>query len=525
LPPEGGSPWAQVAATWAAVRRQWAALRPGQRRALSWVGVLAALGLLAWAVVVTRGPTMAPLFTNLTPQDGAAILAQLQRQHVPYRLADGGATILVPQGQVDALRLELAGQGLPSQGAVGLSSVLNLPFGATDFTRQVAYQNALQDELAQTIASIQGVKSARVQIVLPQTATFGGASTPATAAVLVDLQPGTTLTPAEVAGIVHLVASSVEGLTPDHVTVIDQTGTILSPVASAAGLPGAGAAASQALGDLQVQQQFDQQLQTRLEQLLDQVFGPGNAVVQVSSQLNFTSGTVHKTLFLPAGSRAVLASMQELKQSMTGQGTSLPPAGTSANSLPPTYAAPGGGSSTSSSTQLTETWDVSQEQDDLTVAPGALTRLSVAVVVNGRLTPAQTQLVRSVVAAAVGYDPARRDQISVVGIPFNNALLNALSAPTAPAPPPFWRQVPFLAAAGVALLALLLLVWSVRRRVGEAAGPAPGLEAPPPTLDGLAAAVAAVGAEARPAAPEEDRVLQDPEDIARVIRTWLSEDA
>ncbi len=529
--PPAASPKTSLTQALSQLRGQWQGLTAGQRRVIVGAGLASLALLLVWAALAVRGPTMAPLFTNLTPQDGAAILTQLQRSHTPYRLANGGQTILVPAGQVDALRLELAGQGLPSQGNVGLQSVLNLPFGATDFTRQVAYQNALQGELAQTIDAVQGVRSARVAIVMPTSPAFGGGGTPASAAVLVDLQPGVTLSAAQVAGIKHLVASSVQGLTPAGVTVIDQTGQILRATASGttsvAGVPVSGAAA-QAENYLVVQQQFDHQLEQRLNGLLEQVFGPGNVVTQVQSQFDFNSGTVNQTIYLPGKTRAVLASLQELKQTTSGQGAAaLTPPGTAANSYPATYKTVPQ-TSKSSSLQLSQSFDISRQVSHTIVEPGTLSRLSVSVVINGALTAAQQRLVRSAVAAAVGYDAARGDQISVVGLPFNQSLLAALQKQPLPTNQlPLWERLPVLVGAATLLLALLL-VFLLGRRRAPLAEPVPAAlpaaeaeEALPAGQDGINEAILAAAAARRRA---EEALRERPEDVARVIRVWLTDD-
>jgi flagellar M-ring protein FliF len=533
MPPAGErtAPLGQLAELAASLRRQWQALQPGQRRAVLAAGGLALAGLVGWAVWSARGPAMAPLFTNLAPVDGAAIVAQLDRSKVPYRLADGGRTVLVPAASVDRLRLQFAGQGLPSHGAVGLSSVLNLPFGATDFTRQVAYQDALQGELEATIDQIDGVAGSRVQIVLPQPPSFGGSSSPPSAAVLLDLQPGVTLDSGQVRGIARLVASSVQGLTPDNVTVIDQTGRLLWAQGAAPGGAGASGAAGQAQENLQVQQQFDRELQQGLQHLLEQVFGPGNVIAQVSADLSFTSGTVDRLLYQPPGSSpAVLQSMQELKQSVSGAAAQAAVPGTAANSFP-TYPAVGAAGPTSStSDQITQNFDVSQETQHTVIAPGSVSRLSVAVLVNGTLTPAQQSLVQAAVEAAVGADPNRRDQITVVGMPFNQSLLSSLRSQ-----PPARRSlgvpaVPLPVVFGAAaLLVALALAAVVLRRPATPPAPLPGVPA--------TAAVSPDGAEAGPdplglalAMARADReraqgaLRERPEDVARVIRVWLAQD-
>ena len=525
--------------TLASVRGQWTALQPRQRRTIVVVAVALLAGIILWASLAARGPAMAPLFTNLAPADAEAIVTQLQHSKTPYKLADNGQTILVPRSQVDQARLQMAGQGLPNQGTVGLTSVLNLPFGATDFTRQVAYQNGLQGELEDTIDQIKGVSSSRVELVLPQAPTFGGASSPASAAVLVDLQPGTVLDSGQIGGIVHLVSASVQDLSPDGVTVIDQTGQILWTQGEAAATGAVGAAsgtAGQAQSDLQVQQQFDTQLQAGLQGLLDQIFGPGNVIAQVNAQLSFDSGTVNRQLFEPPGSSpAVVQSMQQLQQTVVGGGGAGGVPGTASNSQPvTTYPASGTASGTSStSNQLTQDFAVSQETDNNVVAPGTLSRLTVAVVVNSTLTAAQQQLVTSTVEAAVGYDATRQDQITVVGMPFNQSLISQLQKQ--PAPPARAGLLalprPELIAAGALLLALLVgAVLLLARRPGRAlevaeseAGTATNLAPPVGEAIGDPLSLALAAAHAN-----RDRLQgalrQRPEDVARVIRVWLSQD-
>lgn len=537
MPPRSSGSLTEVASS---LRAQWQGLQKGQRATLIGVGLAAVAAIIVWASLTARGPAMAPLFTNLAPADGAAIVTVLDHSKVAYHLTDNGQTILVPRDQVDHLRLQLAGQGLPNHGAVGLDSVLNLPFGATDFTRQVAYQNGLQGELEQTIDQIHGVASSRVQVVLPQTAPFGGQGTAATAAVLVDLQPGTSLDASEVGGIVHLVAASVQGLSPDQITVIDQTGQILWSQGAAAATSGAAAvgAAGQAQTDLQVQQQFNTQLQQGLQHLLDQVFGPGNVMTQVNAQLSFDSGTVDKSLFQPAGSTpAVVQSMQELKQTVVGGQASGAVPGTAANSFPAYTAGGSGTAGSSTSDQLTQNFDVSQESDHTVLAPGSVARLSVAVVVNSTLTAAQQALVASTVKAAVGADPNRQDQITVVGMPFNQSLLATLQKQPAPGKRSA-LPVPLPVAVGVGALMLLLFIGALvlrRRPVDPMFSPAGPLVSGGATLVSNLASDALdepgpdpLGAALATAQSQRDRLQsalrQRPEDVARVIRVWLAQD-
>ncbi len=533
-PPAGGS--SGLADTWTSLQAQWGRLQVGQRRTVigAAVAVLAAVGV--WAAVANRRPALVPLYTHVPAQSAAAIVARLHQAKVPYQLAANGATILVPKTEVAPMRLQMAAAGLPKSGTVGLGSVLSLPFGATSFTRHVAYLQGLQGELAATIDQLRGVRSSRVQIVLPRRSTFATSGGAASAAVLVRLQPGVSLAPGQVGAIAHLVASSVPGLQPQAVTVIDQHGTILWAQGGGNGSTGgvAGGPAALAQNDLAVRHRLDTQLQTGLVQLLDQVFGAGNVVAHVHAQMSFNSGTLDRTIFLPKGSGpAVVRSMQQLKQTVVGNGAAAAVPGTATNSFPTYTAGAGGGKTSSSSNQLTQNFDVGSETQRTIVAPGTVSRLSVAVVVNRKLTAAQLALVRSTVQSAVGASAARHDQITVVGMPFQQALLHSFSGAAAGAAAPALPQTAWIAAAVLGLLLLTVIVLLLLRRRREVE---PGLDgsmsetlAPGLTLtrgveggsDPLAAALATAQA-------HRDRLQgtlrERPADVARVIRVWLAQD-
>lgn len=521
------------------VRGQWARLTAGQRRNVVLVGAAALIAVLVGAGLAARGPAMATLYTNLDLQDGAAIVTQLQQQKVPYRLAANGATILVPKSQVDNLRLQLASKGLPNHGSVGLSSVLSLPFGATNFTRQVAYQQALQGELEQTIDDIQGVSSSRVQIVLPQSSAFGGATPPASASVLLQLQPGVQLSANQVQGVVRLVAASVQNLSTNAVTVVDQNGDILwsQGLAPQASATAAGAGAGQAAQDLQVTQTFDQQLQQQLQMLLEQVFGPGNVVTHVQADLAFNQGTIDATTYIPGkNGQGVVQKLQELRNSLSGGGAGGALAGTAANSFPTYTSTSGTGAKTSGtgSSSLTEDFAINQKTTHTVVAPGSVSRLSVAVVVNGVLSAAQQKLVTQTVQAAVGYNAARQDQITVVGMPFNRSLVKNLQAQAGPTALGVPRRL-VLEGAGVAvaLVAGLLLLLALRRPQPAAPGgpvladarrPPPGLGEPPPDESEEDPLAELLDGARRSRERLQGALRQRPEDVARVVRVWLSQD-
>ena len=214
-----------------------------------------ALAFVASSILVAgnaRGPKFETLWSNLDASDAGAVVAELERQSIDYKLEDGGRTVKVPAEKVHRTRLSLASQGLPSSGVVGFESIGANGIWATDFERKVQYVRALSGELTRTIKSIAGVLDARVHIVLPEDTVFVSRKRPATAAVLLQLQPLQDLSPSCVKGIVNLVARSVEGLPPSEVTVMDSQGRLLSQdIADLSGSAGVSTAAFQITGEVE----------------------------------------------------------------------------------------------------------------------------------------------------------------------------------------------------------------------------------------------------------------------------------
>ena len=233
--------------------------------------VLAAVGVIIAAVVFMGAeskPSYQPLFTNLQASDAGAITQQLASQKIPYQLADGGSTVLVPAADVDQERIALAQQGLPQAGNVGFSNLEKSGITTSEFVQQVEYQQALEGQLEQTISSIQGVQSAQVNLVVPQQSDFAvGTQQATTASILVNLSPGTALSSGQVSAIVHLAASSVPGLSSSDVTVVDNHGDVLTAPGDAGGTSGA--------SNTQQTDAYDNQLAASLTALLGTRGGPG----------------------------------------------------------------------------------------------------------------------------------------------------------------------------------------------------------------------------------------------------------
>ncbi|MGH9105191.1 MAG: flagellar basal-body MS-ring/collar protein FliF, partial [Acidimicrobiales bacterium] len=419
------------------------------QKAMVAVAVLAVVAggylFMSWA----GRPSYAPLFSNLSSQDAAAITQKLAANKVHYQLAEGGEQILVPQGDVYQQRLDMAAAGLPSSGSQGYSLLDSAGITTSDFQQQVEYQQAVSDELEQTIESINGVSSALVNVVIPQQSIFASTSSQPSASVLVSLEPGTSLSAEQVQAVVHLVASSIEGLTPGNVTVVDQDGNVLNAPGSDSG--------NVAAGTLEQQQTatYEQSLDNSLQDMLATVLGTGNAVVHTSATLNFDQTQISSQIYNPNHQGPIPVQRANSAQTYSGPAASQAamgilgsgaattvPAGTSTSgpTTTPTTAkgsattAKGStgttGSSVATATTVPSYSQVGSSQQDVvsevtkTVnsAPGTLERLSVAVVVNrAAKRSASASTIKQLVSAAAGLEPARGDSIQVAFIPFNQA--------------------------------------------------------------------------------------------------------
>ena len=384
------------------------------------VTVVAAVGLVLGAVLFTMlsggSSGTAPLFTSLSAADASAISKKLDTDGVKYSYAQGGTTILVPQAQVDSLRIEMEGAGLPANDAVGGYSVLkSLPMTASTQVQQMALQQAVEGELTKTIESIDGVQMAIVHLALPQKDVFSDDTSKATASVLVKTQPGTTLSQEQVRAITNLTASSVQGLQPSDVTVTDSTGAVLS----------SGSATDQAGSQRdQATQSYETREEQSLQTMLDNVVGKGHAVVQVSADLNYDNVKSETKTYLQPSPSAPPLSQSTTTERYAGNGTTVVGVLGPDNSAVP---APSGTASAGGYYKGTNTQDNAYGSNvtDTQQAPGSVRQEHVAVLLDtataGTVNPTDVQ---NLVSNAVGLDPKRGDTIQVTRMAFNNAAAN-----------------------------------------------------------------------------------------------------
>jgi flagellar M-ring protein FliF len=491
----------------------WESMSPVRR-----VGMVAVL-LAAMAVVLGVGywasqPDYRVLYTGLSADDAAAITAKLQGQGTPYRLEASGTTVLVPAEHIQQARVSLAAEGLPQKGGKGFELFDQSPLGMTPFTQQVNYLRALQAELARTITQIEPIEAARVHIVRPDPTPFLREQKPTTASVMVRLKTGASLPRQVSAGVIALVARSVEGLARENVAIIDANGRVLSGDHD----PETGQIGSQ----LEYRRELENYLSARAESMLAPVVGPGRAMVRVTADVNFQRHREKKETYQPDGRVATKEIVTTSKT--TGGGGSGPrgPAGTTANlgkGAASMGLAAGGQNSTDESIQTD--YVVSKTTEEFEDKMGSVERLTVAALVdlesedkdgNKQMAMALAD-VEEIVKKAVGFKTGR-DDIKVTSVRLNSP--GADLAPDAEwVGVQRWQTIADLvrqASLGIAALAALGMGWMALRRL------APSSPSRPPVAEPQAPAQS----------PMLDRLtqtaLQDPEALARVLAKWLDQE-
>src|SRR5574337_138738 len=521
-------------------KQVWAGLGLAGRALVLLVGG-GALAALLWIAFSTNRPDMATLFSQLNPSDAGAIVEELKNSKVSYRVVDGGTRILVPSGVVHETRLHLATRGLPQGGGVGFEIFDRTTLGTTDFVQRLNYQRALQGELARTIGQLKEVTAARVHLALPQPSVFTEQEKPATASVVLNLRPGARLTPEQVRGIVHLVSSSVEGLNPDRVTVIDTSGKLIArPAENGLSLTGS--------GQLETQAGVEAELERRVRTMLDEILGPNKATVRVAAQMDFTSVERTEERFDPHG---VIKSEQRTTETQNSSSTTPAAVTGAASNVPGEIAAqPTSGQNTAKSTKEAETvqYDVSKVFERKVFSPGQLKRVSVAVMVDGRTKavadgkggerkdyvsrkPEELEKIKVAVKNAVGFNASRGDEVEVVEFPFDTSAMEKEQALMEEAErKAFWYSLATQALTAIGILLALLFVLRplIRALKGRRS---PAIEAPNVFSMSQPSATAIGESPQAPAlgAASDDPLRQGlmelartrPNDVAQLVRAWV----
>jgi len=523
---------------------------------------LALIGFFSFLVVRMSAPQMVPLFTDLTVEDSSSIVKDLERQAIKYDLKGDGSTVMVPKDQVARLRMKLAEAGLPKGGGVGYEIFdKSDALGATSFIQNINHLRALEGELARTIRSIERVQAARVHLVLPERPLFSRDKVEASASIVLKVRGA--LEPQQIRAIRHLAASAVNGLKPERVSIVDESGRLLADGAkSANAMEGAGADERKVA--------FESRLRGEVEAIVSSIVGPGHARVQITADFDVNRITQTSDRFDPEG-RVVRSSQTREEQSASGEGATQGPVSVG-NELPGAdrNGAAGGARDQNRKSEEIVNYEISRITKTEVIEAGRVNRISAAVLVDGIYAKnergetvyqprsrEEIDRIAALVRSAIGFDAKRGDQLEVVNLRFAETTPVAINEPTS------WTTIfQFTkddimrgAELGVmSLLGLIVLVMVVRplvRRIitpdmPEAARPA--LAAPAGITNNGTPGVAIVGSEEQVAISNRTSAMIDiakvqgqvhaqsvqkvgeiaqknPHEAVSIIRNWLHEEA
>ncbi|MBN3137866.1 flagellar basal-body MS-ring/collar protein FliF [Pectobacterium punjabense] len=460
--------------------------------------LIAAAATIAIVVALTlwaKGPDYRVLYSNINDRDGGAIVSELTKLNIPYRFAENGGAIMIPAANVYETRLRLAQLGLPKGGAVGFELLDQEKFGISQFSEQINYQRALEGELSRTIETLGPVQNARVHLAIPKPSLFVREQKSPSSSVTLTLQPGRALDEGQINSIVYMVSSSVAGLPPDNVTVVDQTGRLLTQ----AGGSGRDLNAAQ----LKYSNEVEAMYQRRIESIIAPMVGMGNVHAQVTAQIDFSAREQTDEQYQPnqppdkAAVRSQQTSQSEQKGgpnvggvpgALTNQPAPAPtaPIATAPNNANannqagqqnPNNAA---GTQANSANAVIQTSNVRNDattnyEVDKTIlhtkhSTGGVKRLSAAVIVNYQppgedgkpvaLTEDQIKQIETVAREAMGFSAERGDTLNVVNTPFMDSAEGSSELP-------FWQRQAFfdlLMEAGRWLL-VLIVAWILWRKL------------------------------------------------------------
>ncbi|MDY3298430.1 flagellar basal-body MS-ring/collar protein FliF [Selenomonas sp.] len=502
------------------------------------VAILAAI--VIGAALYGSKPDMVPLFTNMETKDAGEVAAKLKEQKVNYEVQENklGTTILVPSDQVHEARLNLSTEGLP-RGQKGFEIFDDSKLGVTEFQNKVNYLQALQGELTRTIEQIDAVQKARVHIVLPEDSLYKKNEKPATASIMLMLKPNQTLQKKEIKGIVNLAAHSIQGLQPENITIVDETGKILNDPDEL----DEQSVGAKTMTQLEMTKKVQDNIQKNVQSLLDQSLGEGRAVARVSVELDFDDATTDTQTFTPVvDDSGIIRSQQDMNETYSGTSTTPGgPAGVESNV--PGYVAQNGNSNANyEKKESTKNYEINEEKKKVIASPGSIRRLNVAVLVNDDINATQQDSILRSVSSAAGINADRGDTVSVEPLPFSTEARDRLAAEQQAEKDRQDRI--FYAEVGIPLLIIALIVSALlmRRRKKqqekEAAEEAARLEQEEQERmaeEARAAAIENGEVDEEELSEEEQRRLtekqqlmelidQKPAEVAMLIKTWLSDE-
>ena len=537
----------------------------GSQKAKVLAGVVALLAIAIAAMFMGRQPDWRVLFANVNDKDGGAIVAQLATMNVPYKYTEGGQAIMVPADKVHDTRLRLAQQGLPKGSTGGFEAMEANRFGMTQFQERLTFQRGLEGELTRSIQSIGTVQSARIHLALPNQNGFFREQQKPSASVLVTLHPGRTLEKAQVAGIVHLVASSVPELNPKAVSVIDDAGNLLSnsPEGQAQGID---------TQQLQYVQQMELNYTKRVMDILEPLLGRNNVRAQVTADVDFSQQEQTSETHNPnqAGAPSSVRSMQTVENNndsnalspgVPGATSNIPPGASAApingQAVTPGVTGPNGAAGSTSANNMRRESVVNYEVDKtvrvVKGATGTIKRLTAAIVINHRMVldpktgkessqpiPAEqiTQMT-ALVRETIGFNKDRGDSVNLMNAPFNVSKVETVETPVWQQPEAVELARSFAWPIGMVVLGLVVLLGFVRPSLKMMSAPPPEPEKEqdvqqlealvgddterPPLLPGMAPeGESAPTIQQLQLADARRLALENPVAVANIIKGWVN---
>lgn len=513
-----------------------------RQKAIAVASLLALVIGLSWVSTKETPMDGAILFSRLSPEDAGRLVEELQAKNVPYELTAGGTAIEVPRDRVDELRITLAADGAAPTGGAGVGFELfdRQSFGATNFVEQTNFRRAVEGELGRTISSLATVERARVHIAMGKRSLYARQDDPPTASVVVTLRAGAQLSSHQKRGIANMVASSVDGLAPENVALVDGNGNALSN-------PGGEMQGTEAAMEL------ERTLARRVEEMLEPVVGPNNLKVTVTADVDRAQIERTERTYDQAPDKIALKSHERHVNGGNGAANVGGEAGARAN-LPGTAGGgPAGDGAGGNNIHEIKNFEVNQVIERTVGPRQRVRRLHLAILLNEPVdaegnavprTPEQLKSLEALARKAAGLDDQRGDGIEIVSVPFVLPPVEEVAevAPENPAGamPPMWMLA---AAAGAALLFIGLIVFLILRRRKKAAAAAEEEELDATTLPKT---VEELESELPEDASEDERALirkprledleedatyleracamatEDPEIAARVLRGWLT---
>lgn len=502
---------------------------PLKRKVALVTAVLLSIALVGGIVFWSERVDYQILYSNLGPEDAGQVVVRLKEMKVLYRAE--GNVIYVPSSRVYDLRLELASQGIPQGGGVGFEIFDKTQLGVTEFVQKLNYRRAQQGELARTIKQLSEVDQCRVHIAIPERTIFTEKEEKPTASVVLKLKAGRVLNQGQIGGIVHLVASSIEGLRPQDISIIDNMGNLLSKASG-------GDIASDSK-QLEYQKSVEKDYESRLQSMLEGINGRGKAIVRVATKIDFTQVERTEEKYDP-DSIAVRSEQRNQEKSAGGAGTAAGIPGVLSNQPGQTQQS-GGTSGGSSSQKQSESinYEVSRSVSKILQPRGEVKSISVAVLVDGTYKKEKDKMVyvprpetdlkkyEDIIKGAIGYNKERGDQVIVSNVSFEGAAEELPAEKT-----DYIRIITSVLKYLVPLLVVIILVLFVVKPIIETLKvTTPSRRMEPFLMEGGQSVPGAPGVHAEPSvSPVEvmkeevmEMIKKDPRKAAVVMKEWLSE--